>query len=74
MRPLSVEMFFSNGLDDGVCEKFFSEFTGVNWDLMDTSKYKEVGLEYGWVNVAFGKSLFEACDIDEEDFVMKSNV
>ncbi|KAL3824981.1 hypothetical protein ACJIZ3_021010 [Penstemon smallii] len=64
LMPSSVVLFFSNGLDDYVCEKLKHEFGGNYLELMEHFSYEEIELEEEWMDVMLGRSFSEACVIE----------
>lgn len=59
LRPSSVVLFFSNGLDDNICLKIKKEYESIDLE-MDPFSYEEFELEHEWTNVIFGRSFTQA--------------
>ncbi|XP_073147198.1 uncharacterized protein [Henckelia pumila] len=62
LRPSSVVLFFSNGLDESICQKIKKEYESINLE-MDPFSYEEFELEHEWTNVVVGRSFMHACVI-----------
>ncbi|KAK4428201.1 hypothetical protein Salat_1589100 [Sesamum alatum] len=77
LKPTSVVLFFSNGLDDNVYEKVRCEYGAVDLKL-EPFCYQELELEDDWTNVVLGRLFPDACvvkiEVDQDVCVMAKNI
>ncbi|KZV32789.1 hypothetical protein F511_23701 [Dorcoceras hygrometricum] len=59
LRPSSVVLFFSNGIDESICQKIKKEYASIDLE-MDQFSYEEHELEHEWTNVVLGRSFSQA--------------
>lgn len=62
LKPSSIVLFFSNGLDDSVYQKLRREFAALRLKIEPFS-CEEVELEDGWSDVVLGRSFPHACAV-----------
>ncbi|KAL8457244.1 hypothetical protein ACS0TY_035186 [Phlomoides rotata] len=65
LKPSSIVLFFSNGLDDNVYQKLRCEFGAVDLKIEPFS-CEELELEDEWTNVVLGRSFPHACAVKIE--------
>ncbi|KAI3454277.1 hypothetical protein Pfo_010940 [Paulownia fortunei] len=65
LRPSSIVLFFSNGLDDNVYQKLRCEFGAIDLE-MEPFSYEELELEDKWTNVVLGRLFSDACVVQIE--------
>ncbi|XP_075481417.1 uncharacterized protein LOC142522149 isoform X1 [Primulina tabacum] len=59
LKPSSLVLFFSNGLDEKICQKMKNEYESIDLE-MDPFSYEEFELEHEWTNVVLGRSFTQA--------------
>lgn len=77
LRPSSIVLFFSNGLDDIVYQKLRCEFGAINLE-MEPFSYEEFELEDKWTNVVLGRLFPDACvvriEVDKDSHGLEKNI
>ncbi|KAL0417356.1 UNVERIFIED_CONTAM: hypothetical protein Slati_3567500 [Sesamum latifolium] len=77
LKPSSVVLFFSNGLDDNVYQKVRCKYGAVDLKLEPFS-YEELELEDNWTNVVLGRLFPGACvvqiEVDQDVRGMEKNI
>ncbi|PIN09365.1 hypothetical protein CDL12_18043 [Handroanthus impetiginosus] len=77
LRPSSIVLFFSNGLEDNVYQQLRCEFGAVDLE-MEPFSYEELNLDDEWTNVMLGRSFPDACvvriEVDKDGNAMERSV